>query len=112
MVCLDKDEGKNMSQLRRILCLNLYFGVGFNASNFRTKHHEYVVNLKRRTDVHILSESSSIPRYRFNFMNFDTLNALGFDYTYLIDVIGYVVGIETEKILKKMTILLNTMLLN
>ncbi|RYR38565.1 hypothetical protein Ahy_A09g043618 [Arachis hypogaea] len=60
-----------------------YFGVGLNKSYFKTTHHEYVVNLNQRTDVYILPESSSIPRYRFKFVSFDTLNALGYDCTYL-----------------------------
>ncbi|RYR53460.1 hypothetical protein Ahy_A06g028588 [Arachis hypogaea] len=41
-----------------------YFGVRLNNGYFKTTHHEYVVNLNQRTDVHILPESS-IPRYGF-----------------------------------------------
>ncbi|RYR29039.1 hypothetical protein Ahy_B01g053318 [Arachis hypogaea] len=60
-----------------------YFGVGLNEGNFKTTHNEYVVNLNQRTDVHKLPKSSSIIRYGFNFVSFDTLNTLGYDYTYL-----------------------------
>ncbi|RYR02723.1 hypothetical protein Ahy_B06g081534 [Arachis hypogaea] len=59
-----------------------YFGVGLNVGNFMTTHHD-------------------IPRYGFNFVSFDTLNALGFDYTYLVDVIGYFSGIRSKKTLEK-----------
>ncbi|XP_052110210.1 protein BOLA2-like [Arachis duranensis] len=34
-------------------------------------------------------------------MSFDTLNALGYDYTYLVDVIGYLAEIESKKTLEK-----------
>ncbi|XP_052114500.1 uncharacterized protein LOC127745603 [Arachis duranensis] len=34
-----------------------YFGVGLNKGYFKTTHHEYVVNLNQRTDVHRLPES-------------------------------------------------------
>ncbi|RYR16570.1 hypothetical protein Ahy_B04g073616 [Arachis hypogaea] len=64
--------------------------------NFKTTHSEYVVNLNQHTYMHILLESSSIPQYGFNFMSFDTLNARGFNYTYLVDVIGYLVKIGSE----------------
>ncbi|RYR54821.1 hypothetical protein Ahy_A06g030089 [Arachis hypogaea] len=78
-----------------------YFGVGLNKSNFKITHHEYVVNLNQRTDVHRFPESSSISRYGFNFVSFDTLNTPGYDYTYLVDVVGYLARIRSEKILKK-----------
>ncbi|XP_020986195.2 uncharacterized protein LOC110275033 [Arachis duranensis] len=78
-----------------------YFGVGLNKGYFKTTHHEYVVNLNQRTDVHRLPESSSIPRYEFKFVSFDTLNAPGYDCTYLVDVVGYLAGIGNEKTLEK-----------
>ncbi|XP_072054416.1 uncharacterized protein [Arachis hypogaea] len=78
-----------------------YFGVGLNKGYFKTTHHEYVVNLNQRTDVHRLPESSSIPRYGFKFVSFDTLNAPGYDCTYLVDVVGYLAGIGNEKTLEK-----------
>nr|XP_029143262.1 uncharacterized protein LOC112805939 [Arachis hypogaea] len=78
-----------------------YFGVGLNKGYFKTTHHEYVVNLNQRTDVHRLLESSSIPRHGFKFVSFDTLNAPGYDCTYLVDVVGYLVGIGNEKTLEK-----------
>ncbi|RYR68226.1 hypothetical protein Ahy_A03g014706 [Arachis hypogaea] len=79
----------------------IYFGVGLNEDNFKTTHHEYVVNLNRRTDVHRLPESSSIPRYEFNFVSFDTLNAPDYDYTYLVDVVEYFTEIGSKRTLKK-----------
>ncbi|RYR35287.1 hypothetical protein Ahy_A10g050441 [Arachis hypogaea] len=97
MVCLDEDGGKIHASIKRAFMsrfVNLleegisyqirYFGIGLNKGYFKTTHHEYVVNLNQHTDVHKLSESSSIPRYRFKFVSFDTLNALGYDCTYLM----------------------------
>ncbi|XP_072054238.1 uncharacterized protein [Arachis hypogaea] len=78
-----------------------YFGVGLNKGYFKTTYHEYVVNLNQRTDVHRLPESSSIPRHGFKFVSFDTLNAPGYDCTYLVDVVGYLAEIENEKTLEK-----------
>nr|XP_029143261.1 uncharacterized protein LOC112805928 [Arachis hypogaea] len=78
-----------------------YFGVGLNKGYFKTTHHEYVVNLNQRTDVHRLPELSSIPRYGFKFVSFDTLNAPGYDCTYLVDVVGYLAEIGNEKTLEK-----------
>ncbi|XP_052111696.1 uncharacterized protein LOC107471593 [Arachis duranensis] len=78
-----------------------YFGVGLNKGYFKTTHHEYVVNLNQRTDVHRLPESSSIPRYGFKFVSFDTLNTPGYDCTYLVDVVGYLAGIGNAKTLEK-----------
>ncbi|RYR19266.1 hypothetical protein Ahy_B03g064002 [Arachis hypogaea] len=78
-----------------------YFGVGRNVGNFKTTHHEYVVNFDQRTSMHTLSKSSSIPQYRFSFVSFDTLNTFGFDYTYFVDVFGYLNRIERKKTLEK-----------
>ncbi|RYR18789.1 hypothetical protein Ahy_B03g063402 [Arachis hypogaea] len=114
MVWLDEDGGKIHASVKRVLVsrfVNLlkerisyqirYFDVGLNEGNFKTTHHEYVINLNQRTDVHRLPEWSSIPRYGFNFVNFDTLNAPGYDYTYLVDVVGYLTGIGSERTLEK-----------
>ncbi|XP_025650782.1 uncharacterized protein [Arachis hypogaea] len=78
-----------------------YFGVRLNKGYFKTTHHKYVVNLNQRTDVHRLPESSSIPRHGFKFVSFDTLNASGYDCTYLVDIVGYLAGIGNEKTLEK-----------
>ncbi|RYR19612.1 hypothetical protein Ahy_B03g064446 [Arachis hypogaea] len=59
-----------------------YFGVGLNVGNFKITHQD-------------------IPRYEFNFVSFDTLNAPEFDYTFLVDVIRYVDGIESAITLEK-----------
>ncbi|RYR11280.1 hypothetical protein Ahy_B05g079742 [Arachis hypogaea] len=80
MVCLDENGGKIQASVKRFLVsrfVNLlkegisyqirYFGVGLNEGNFKTTHHEYVVNLNQRTYVYRLPESLSIPRYGFNF---------------------------------------------
>ncbi|RYR69407.1 hypothetical protein Ahy_A03g015955 [Arachis hypogaea] len=114
MVWLDEDGGKIHASVKKAFVsrfVNLleegisyqirYFGVGLNKGYFKTTHHEYVVNLNQRTDVHRLPESSSIPRYGFKFVSFDTLNALGYDCTYLVDVVGYLAGIGNEKTLEK-----------
>ncbi|QHO26134.1 Replication protein A 70 kDa DNA-binding subunit B [Arachis hypogaea] len=114
MVWLDEDGGKIHASVKKAFVsrfVNLleegisyqirYFGVGLNKGYFKTTHHEYVVNLNQRTDVHRLSESSSIPRYGFKFVSFDTLNAPGYDCTYLVDVVGYLAGIGNEKTLEK-----------
>ncbi|RYR31511.1 hypothetical protein Ahy_B01g056312 [Arachis hypogaea] len=61
-----------------------YFGIGLNKGSFKTTHHEYVVNLNQRTDVHRLLKLSNIPRYRFKFVSFDTLNTPRYDCTYLV----------------------------
>ncbi|RYR15210.1 hypothetical protein Ahy_B04g071936 [Arachis hypogaea] len=82
IVWLDEDGGKIHASVKRAFVSR--FG------NFKTTHHEYVVNLNQHTDVHKLSESSSIPRYGFNFVSFDTLN-----------VVGYLARIESERILEK-----------
>ncbi|RYR78399.1 hypothetical protein Ahy_A01g003189 [Arachis hypogaea] len=89
MVWLDEDGEKIHASVKMALVsrfVNLvkegisyqirYFGVGLYEGNFKTTHYEYVVNLNQRTDVHKFPES-------FNFVSFDTLNALGYDYTYL-----------------------------
>ncbi|RYR07543.1 hypothetical protein Ahy_B05g074919 [Arachis hypogaea] len=68
-----------------------YFGVEISEGNFKTTHHEYMR----------LPESSSIPRYGFNFVSFDTLNTPGYDYTYLFDIIEYLAGIGNESTLEK-----------
>ncbi|RYR25410.1 hypothetical protein Ahy_B02g059134 [Arachis hypogaea] len=81
MVWLDEDEEISY-QIR-------YFGVGLNEGNFKTTHHEYVVNLNQRTDVLKLPES------------FNTLNALEYDYTYLVNVVGYLAGIGRERTFEK-----------
>ncbi|RYQ82028.1 hypothetical protein Ahy_B10g100604 [Arachis hypogaea] len=78
-----------------------YFGVGRNVDNFKITHHEYVVNLNQRTDVHGLLESSSISQYGFSIVSFDTLNAFGFDFIYLVDIIKYFARIGSEKTLEK-----------
>ncbi|RYR03517.1 hypothetical protein Ahy_B06g082515 [Arachis hypogaea] len=109
MVYLNEDGGKIHASIKRAFVsrfMNLleegisyqirYFGVGLNKGYFKTTHHEYVVNLNQQ-----LPESSSIPRYGFKFVSFDTLNALGYDCTYLVDVVGYFVGIENERTLEK-----------
>ncbi|XP_057730152.1 uncharacterized protein LOC130945458 [Arachis stenosperma] len=114
MVWLDEDGGKIHASVKKAFVsrfVNLleegisyqirYFGVGLNKGYFNTTHHEYVVNLNQRTDVHRLPESSSILRYGFKFVSFDTLNALGYDCTYLVDVVGYLAGIGNEKTLEK-----------
>ncbi|KAL1309084.1 hypothetical protein AAHE18_17G153700 [Arachis hypogaea] len=114
MVWLDEDGGKIHVSVKKAFMsrfMNLleegisyqirYFGVGLNKGYFKTTHHEYVVNLNQRTDVHRLPESSNIPRYGFKFVSFDTLNAPGYDCTYLVDVVGYLVGIGNEKTLEK-----------
>ncbi|QHO51970.1 Replication protein A 70 kDa DNA-binding subunit B [Arachis hypogaea] len=114
MVWLDEDGGKIHASVKKAFVsrfVNLleegisyqirYFGVGLNKGYFKTTHHEYVVNLNQRTDVHRLPESSSIPRYGFKFVSFDTLNAPGYDCTYLVDVVGYFAGIGNEKTLEK-----------
>ncbi|QHN87910.1 Replication protein A 70 kDa DNA-binding subunit B [Arachis hypogaea] len=114
MVWLDEDGGKIHASVKKAFVsrfVNLleegisyqirYFGVGLNKGYFKTTHHEYVVNLNQRTDVHRLPESSSIPRYGFKFVSFDTLNAPGYDCTYLVDVVGYLAGIGNEKTLEK-----------
>ncbi|RYR57300.1 hypothetical protein Ahy_A05g023024 isoform B [Arachis hypogaea] len=106
MVCLDEDRvlvSRFVNLLKEGISYQIrYFGVGLNEDNFKTTHHEYVVNLNQHTDVHRLPESSSIPRYDFNFvMNFDTLNAPEYDYIYLVDVVGYLAGIESKKTLEK-----------
>ncbi|RYR74781.1 hypothetical protein Ahy_A02g009498 [Arachis hypogaea] len=114
MVWLDEDGGKIHASVKKAFVsrfVNLleegisyqirYFGVGLNKGYFKTTHHEYVVNLNQRTDVHRLPESSSIPRYGFKFLSFDTLNAPGYDCTYLVDVVGYLAGIGNEKTLEK-----------
>ncbi|RYR05881.1 hypothetical protein Ahy_B06g085704 [Arachis hypogaea] len=114
MVLLDEDGGKIHASVKKAFVsrfVNLleegisyqirYFGVGLNKGYFKTTHHEYVVNLNQRTDVHRLLESSSIPRHGFKFVSFDTLNAPGYDCTYLVDVVGYLVGIGNEKTLEK-----------
>ncbi|RYR48841.1 hypothetical protein Ahy_A07g034913 [Arachis hypogaea] len=89
MVCLDKDKAlvsRFVNLLRDGISYQIrYFGIGLNMGNFKTTHHEYVINLNQRTDVHIFLELSNVPRYGFNFVSFDILNALGFDYTYLIN---------------------------
>ncbi|XP_015939712.2 uncharacterized protein LOC107465236 [Arachis duranensis] len=90
MVLLDENGGKIHASIKRALVsrfVNLlkegisyqirYFGVGLNEDNFKTTHHE------------------------FNFVNFDTLNAPGYDYTYLVDVIRYLAGIGSERTLEK-----------
>ncbi|RYR43475.1 hypothetical protein Ahy_A08g039883 [Arachis hypogaea] len=114
MVWLDEDGGKIHASVKKVFVsrfVNLleegisyqirYFGVGLNKGYFKTTYHEYVVNLNQRTDVHRLPESSSIPRHGFKFVSFDTLNAPGYDCTYLVDVVGYLAGIENEKTLEK-----------
>ncbi|QHO40959.1 Replication protein A 70 kDa DNA-binding subunit B [Arachis hypogaea] len=114
MVWLDEDGGKIHASVKKAFVsrfVNLleegisyqirYFGVGLNKGYFKTTHHEYVVNLNQRTDVHRLPESSSIPRYGFKFVSFDTLNAPEYDCTYLVDVVGYLAGIGNEKTLEK-----------
>ncbi|RYR48840.1 hypothetical protein Ahy_A07g034911 [Arachis hypogaea] len=86
MVCLDEDGEKIHASVKKALVsrfVNLleegisyqiiYFGVGLNKGYFKTTHHEYVVNLNQRTDVHRPPESSSIPRYGFKFMLLDIL---------------------------------------
>ncbi|RYR43164.1 hypothetical protein Ahy_A08g039597 [Arachis hypogaea] len=55
----------------------------------------------QRTDMYRLSESSSIPQYGFKFVSFDTLDTLGYDCTYLVNVVGYLTGIGSKKTLKK-----------
>ncbi|RYR39304.1 hypothetical protein Ahy_A09g044810 [Arachis hypogaea] len=114
MVWLDEDGGKIHASVKKAFVsrfVNLleegisyqirYFGVGLNKGYFKTTHHEYVVNLNQHTDVHRLPESSSIPRHGFKFVSFDTLNAPGYDCTYLVDVVGYLTGIGNEKTLEK-----------
>ncbi|RYR39165.1 hypothetical protein Ahy_A09g044630 [Arachis hypogaea] len=111
-------HGFNTSLLKEGISYQIrYFGVGFNVDNFKTTHHGYVVNLNQRTNVYILLESSSIPRYGFNFVSFDTLNSPGFDYTYLVVrlyfflnklidnklffiLIGYLAEIKSERTLE------------
>ncbi|RYR15670.1 hypothetical protein Ahy_B04g072573 [Arachis hypogaea] len=76
MVWLDEDGGKIHASVKRAFVsrfVNLlkkgisyqirYVGVGLNESNFKTTHHEYVVNLNQRTDVHKLPVSSNIVGY-------------------------------------------------
>ncbi|XP_057747965.1 uncharacterized protein LOC130967161 [Arachis stenosperma] len=88
MVWLDEDGGKIHASVKKAFVsrfVNLleegisyqirYFGVGLNKGYFKTTHHEYVVNLNQRTDVHRLPESSN--------------------------VVGYLAGIGNEKTLEK-----------
>ncbi|MED6196937.1 hypothetical protein PIB30_052014 [Stylosanthes scabra] len=44
---------------------------------------------------------SNIPQYAFSFEDYDKINAFGFDFTYLIDVIGYLAGVGAERTLDK-----------
>ncbi|RYQ81513.1 hypothetical protein Ahy_Scaffold1g107422 [Arachis hypogaea] len=114
MVWLDEDGGKIHASVKKAFVsrfVNLleegisyqirYFGVRLNKGYFKTTHHKYVVNLNQRTDVHRLPESSSIPQHGFKFVSFDTLNASGYDCTYLVDIVGYLAGIGNEKTLEK-----------
>ncbi|RYR31512.1 hypothetical protein Ahy_B01g056313 [Arachis hypogaea] len=89
MVWLDEDvRGKIHASVKKAFVSRLmnlleegisyqirYFGVGLNKGYFKTTHHEYVVNLNQRTDVHRLPESSN--------------------------VVGYLAGIGNEKTLEK-----------
>ncbi|RYR17128.1 hypothetical protein Ahy_B03g061916 [Arachis hypogaea] len=52
------EEKKYTPQLRGLLCLD-----SLNKGYFKTTHHEYVVNLNQRTDVHRLPESSNVVGY-------------------------------------------------
>ncbi|XP_052116546.1 uncharacterized protein LOC127746659 [Arachis duranensis] len=114
MVWLNEDGGKIHASIKRVFVsqfVNLleegisyqirYVGVGLNKGYFKITHHEYVVNFNQRTDVHRLPESSSIPRYGFKSVSFDTLNASEYDCTYLVDVVGYLSGIGNEKTFEK-----------
>ncbi|RYR04562.1 hypothetical protein Ahy_B06g084316 [Arachis hypogaea] len=114
MVWLDKDGEKIHASIKKALLsqfVNLlkegisyqikYFGVGLNLGNFKTTHYEYVINLNQRIDVHIFLESSSISRYGFNFLSFDTLNVSRFDYTYLVNVIRYIAENKRKRTLEK-----------
>ncbi|RYR68172.1 hypothetical protein Ahy_A03g014649 [Arachis hypogaea] len=89
MVWLDDDGEKIHASVKRAFVsrfVNLleegisyqirYFGVGLNNGYFKTTHHEY-------------------------FVSFDTLNAPGYDCTYLVDVVGYFAGIGNERTLEK-----------
>ncbi|RYR54221.1 hypothetical protein Ahy_A06g029484 [Arachis hypogaea] len=88
-----------------------YFSVGCNVGNFKTTHHEYMVNLNQYIDVYRLPESSIIPQYEFSFLSFDTFNTSEFDYTYLI-VLDILLKLKVQKFLKMITNLSSTVLLN
>ncbi|RYR02913.1 hypothetical protein Ahy_B06g081741 [Arachis hypogaea] len=93
MVWLDEDGGKIHALVKRAFVSRFV-----NLLKNGISHDMLVLDSMRVTsklhimNVHKLPESSNIPRYGFNFVSFDTLNAPD---------VGYLAGIGSEKIFEK-----------
>lgn len=76
------------------------FGVGSNGGDFRTTRHWYKINFQYSTDVQSLNQSTLnvIP---YSFVSFGDILSSVFDQSYLVDVIGLLTGLGTEREIEK-----------
>ncbi|KAJ1416126.1 hypothetical protein SESBI_17647 [Sesbania bispinosa] len=72
------------------------FGVGENSGEFKYSMHLYKVNFEYHTKV-VLMRDCTIPRFQFSFVSLADIMAPSFDNNYLVDVMGVLTGIGTEK---------------
>ncbi|KAJ1438274.1 hypothetical protein SESBI_03174 [Sesbania bispinosa] len=109
MVLCDERGGKIHTVVRRTLVYKFQstliegaaysisnFGVGENSGEFKYSMHLYKVNFEYHTRV-VLIRDCTIPRFQFSFVSLADVMAPSFDNSYLVDVIGVLTGIGTEK---------------
>ncbi|KAJ1426341.1 hypothetical protein SESBI_10360 [Sesbania bispinosa] len=109
MVLCDERGGKIHAVVRRTLVYKFQstliegaaysisnFGVGENSGEFKYSMHLYKVNFEYHTRV-VLMRDCTIPRFQFSFVSLADVMAPSFDNSYLVDVIGVLTGIGTEK---------------
>ncbi|KAJ1378510.1 Nucleic acid-binding, OB-fold [Sesbania bispinosa] len=72
------------------------FGVGENSGEFKYSMYLYKINFEYHTRV-VLMRDCTIPRFQYSFVSLADIMAPTFDNSYLVDIMGVLTGIGTEK---------------
>ncbi|XP_027905731.1 uncharacterized protein LOC114165274 [Vigna unguiculata] len=83
----------------KVYCIQS-FSVSCNGGSYRTTNHAYKINFQFGTKVNLV-ESTLVPNISTAYTPFSTIQAPGFDTDYLVNVIGMLTGVGTERELEK-----------